>query len=91
MTGLHEDSQDGQEAWQADDQFYQVYSQGWQGLKALVTQEASGERGERPDLDTLIDWLLEENGCEAIDGCWVEPDGICPHGYPSWFLELGLS
>jgi hypothetical protein len=28
-------------------------------------------------------------GCEALDGCWVEPDGTCPHGKPSWLLVLG--
>ncbi len=26
----------------------------------------------------------------ATDGCPVEPDGVCPHGYPSWLLYLGL-
>ena len=27
---------------------------------------------------------------EATDGCMVEPDGVCPHGYPSWMLQLEL-
>ena len=33
-----------------------------------------------------------EGGCEAAcpHGCWVEPDGTCPHGNPSWLLKLGL-
>lgn len=26
----------------------------------------------------------------ATDGCSVEPDGVCPHGYPSWLIHLGL-
>ena len=26
----------------------------------------------------------------ATDGCTVEPDGYCPHGYPSWLLQLGI-
>ncbi len=34
-------------------------------------------------------WMME-GGCEAIDGCWVEPDGHCPHGFPSWLLHIGL-
>lgn len=42
-----------------------------------------------PDLETLMDWEAED-GCEATDGCWVEPDGTCPHGCKSWLLELGL-
>ena len=25
----------------------------------------------------------------AIDGCRIEPDGICQHGKPSWLLALG--
>ena len=44
---------------------------------------------EPPDLETLMEWEAED-GCEATDGCWVEPDGTCPHGHRSWLLELGL-
>ena len=42
-----------------------------------------------PDLETLETWM-DEGVCETTDGCVVEPDGICIHGYPSWLLELGL-
>jgi hypothetical protein len=52
----------------------------------------SGEpqrKGEPPDIETLMSWG-NEAGCEATDGCWVEHDGVCPHGHRSWFLELGL-
>ena len=45
---------------------------------------------EQPDLATLEEWLWEDAGCEATDSCWVEADGICPHGHPSWLLRLGL-
>lgn len=44
---------------------------------------------DQPGLETLMGWEWE-GGCEAIDGCWVEPDGVCEHGCPSWLLELGL-
>lgn len=46
---------------------------------------------EAPEIETLIAWEAE-GGCEAAcpDHCWVEPDGVCPHGKPSWFLHLGL-
>ena len=27
---------------------------------------------------------------DALDGCSVEPDGRCPHGYPSWLVALGI-
>lgn len=26
----------------------------------------------------------------ATDGCAVEPDGVCPHGYPSWLIQMGV-
>ena len=42
-----------------------------------------------PDLETLEHWM-NDSGCEATDGCWVEPDGHCEHGKPSWLLKMGL-
>lgn len=45
---------------------------------------------EEPDLATLEEWLWEDGGCEATDSCWVEVDGVCPHGHPAWLLKLGL-
>ena len=41
-----------------------------------------------PSISTLERWS-SDCGCAAIDGCWVEPDGECDHGYPSWLMELG--
>ena len=43
-----------------------------------------------PDLETIEEWMWEDGGCEATDACWVEPDGVCSHGHPSWLLRLGL-
>lgn len=42
-----------------------------------------------PSLRTLMAWE-EEGGCEATDGCWVEPDGTCEHGAESWLLVMGM-
>ncbi len=42
-----------------------------------------------PDVETLIAWE-HDGGCEATDGCWVEPDGVCEHGHRSWLVEMGL-
>ena len=42
-----------------------------------------------PSVRTLEKWL-NDGGCKALDGCWVEPDGTCEHGTPSWLLALGL-
>jgi len=43
------------------------------------------------DVETLMEWEAE-GGCEAAcpHHCWVEPDGTCPHGHPSWLLRMGL-
>ncbi len=43
----------------------------------------------KPDLEQLQEWVFD-SVCEATDGCEVEPDGVCPHGYPSWMLYMGL-
>ncbi len=45
------------------------------------------------DMETLMQVLDAQhaNGvCEATDGCWVEPDGECPHGHSSWLVHLGI-
>ena len=47
-------------------------------------------RLRRPSLEELQRQLEEDGGCEATDGCFVEPDGTCDHGQPSWLLALGL-
>jgi hypothetical protein len=44
---------------------------------------------DAPTPETLQEWL-NQGGCEATDGCWVEPDGICEHGCQSWLLVMGL-
>ena len=46
---------------------------------------------EQPSLETIEEWMWEDGGCEATDGCWLEVDGVCPHGHPSWLLRLGLA
>jgi hypothetical protein len=68
-----------------------------QGAKvAKDTPDHTGEPAEEPeleppDVETLIAWEAE-GGCKAAcpHGCWVEPDGVCIHGHPSWLLNLGL-
>ncbi|MFZ2517119.1 MAG: hypothetical protein WA089_00305 [Anaerolineae bacterium] len=45
--------------------------------------------GDVPSMETLANWE-DDGGCEATDGCWVEVDGVCPHGRPSWALVMGL-
>ena len=45
---------------------------------------------DTPDLETIGEWMWEDGGCEASDGCWVEIDGRCPHGHSPWLLRMGL-
>jgi hypothetical protein len=47
------------------------------------------ERKRRPSLRTMEKWM-SDGVAKAVDGCRVEPDGVCPHGSRSWLLELGL-
>jgi hypothetical protein len=44
---------------------------------------------EEPDIEGLME-MADEGGCEATDGCWVEPDGVCEHGHPSWLRYHGM-
>jgi hypothetical protein len=42
-----------------------------------------------PDNEQLGEWVCDST-CESLDGCTVEPDGTCEHGFPSWLLAMGL-
>ena len=44
---------------------------------------------EEPEIEQLEEWM-NDSGCEATDGCWVEADGKCEHGHVSWMLYMGL-
>ena len=44
---------------------------------------------KEPTIEQMRKWT-NRGGCEATDGCWVEPDGTCEHGNQSWMLKLGL-
>jgi len=33
--------------------------------------------------------VYDEEMPTATDGCTIEPDGVCEHGYPSWLMYLG--
>ena len=44
---------------------------------------------KQPSLKTMEHWVCD-GVARATDGCNVEPDGHCEHGYPSWLLYLGF-
>jgi hypothetical protein len=56
------------------------------GMVALCDQEGY------ETIDDLVEEMKYEDLVPAIcsDGCQVEQDGICPHGFPSVMLSLGL-
>ena len=59
---------------------------------SIESQEDShclGCNQPEPMLQDLEAWSFE-GICEAVDGCIVEPDGLCPHGLESWLLHLGM-
>jgi len=45
---------------------------------------------EEPTSETLMEWV-DQGGCRATDGCWLEEGQVCEHGYPSWAVVLGLA
>jgi hypothetical protein len=59
--------------------------------KPPSTEPEAEPKLEPPDLETLIEWE-SQGGCEAACpfGCWVECDGRCSHGNPSWLIVMGL-
>lgn len=78
---------------------FRLREQGWltsERVSAPTAMSFADEMGwpeptePEPDLETIEAWFIEDGGCEATDGCWVEIDGHCPHGHPSWLLRLGL-
>jgi hypothetical protein len=42
------------------------------------------------DDEELLEFADEDGGVATPDGCWVEPDGVCPHGERSPLLVRGL-
>ena len=48
----------------------------------------SARKAKVPSIKTLERWS-NDCVCKTPDGCRVEPDGICPHGWNSWLIILG--
>ena len=60
------------------------------GIGEVTWEVPIKKKMKSPSYKTMMRWI-EEGRSKATDGCWVEPDGICPHGCRSWLVELGLS
>lgn len=60
-----------------------------QKLEKAAEEATRGPVVDYPTTEQLQEWLTDVT-CPATDGCVVEHDGKCPHGYPSWIMYLGL-
>lgn len=60
------------------------------GIGAVEIERPITKKMKSPSYRTMMKWI-DEGRSKATDGCWVEPDGTCPHGCRSWLLELGIS
>jgi len=49
----------------------------------MLVRERGWVHGCAPGYRTVERWV-REGKAEATDGCIVEPDGVCSHGYPAW-------
>lgn len=58
------------------------------GGRYMNTREYPKPVSDEPTLDEMME-MFDDGLAEATDGCCVEPDGVCQHGYPSWLIELG--
>jgi hypothetical protein len=61
-----------------------------QGWEEIPVDKTDRPHLVKPPSQKVMERWENEGFCKATDGCKVEPDGICEHGYQSWLLELGL-
>lgn len=58
--------------------------------KELVEHEEKVDYLEEPSIKKMETWMRKGRAkARCPHGCWVEPDGVCQHGNPSWLLYLG--
>ena len=67
----------------------QAVSRYWLHCKPCEDPQYPAPKTREPEHAVLQEWE-QQGGCQATDGCWVEPDGECEHGYPSWFVYLEM-
>ena len=62
----------------------------------INTKRISVSQVARNEGADSVNELLETYGVDSVvpacceEGCFVEPDGECPHGNPSFLLVLGM-
>ena len=59
------------------------------GMKDYFGRHPDAIKVHKPPCESTLERWHNDGGCKALDGCWVEPDGTCSHGLPSWLMALG--
>ena len=54
-----------------------------------IKPEEALENAGFGDVEELMDDPASVPAC-CSEGCMVEPDGVCPHGFKSVLIEMGL-
>lgn len=62
---------------------------GCYGRKHEGESVGRGEEMKQPSHESLVRMSKWDGVCKATDGCLVDHDGHCEHGYMSWLLKLG--
>ncbi len=65
--------------------FDRLYKKPKEDLEKEHANEWFGEIALNDDL-----YCESMDSIETVDGCMVEPDGTCPHGYRSPMIVLGI-
>lgn len=56
---------------------------------AVNAEEGEIVSFEEPGYETLLEWFDRGVG-QALDGCEVATDEVCPHGFVSWVVHVGM-
>jgi hypothetical protein len=57
---------------------------------AVVDSKTPRRRPTAGEVEIAMIMAESEGSCEALDGCTVEPDGECAHGFPSVLRAAGV-
>jgi len=55
----------------------------------MAKQEVVAPATPPPSAEDVMRWVVS-GVCQTTDGCWVDPDGYCQHGKPSWLIVIRM-
>ena len=91
VTAVFYDSQDTDDgaAWAADLATHLGVPLERSDSHGLHPADEEPEGTAEPEIKTIYGMEIDGDCVRASDGCWVEPDGVCEHGCPSWLIAVG--